>query len=227
MLSKKSLKNVQVLLFILLIVVLLVGIVSYFLMPEFYTRLTIEDGVIENATALFLLLCSLVCFQKYFRLRSIKNRWWGVITLGMALMAFFVFGEEISWGQRLFNINPVEFFKSNNTQEEMNLHNLSINGFKLNQWIFGNLLTAGLVLYFIPFIPMYKYVPKFSKLINYAGIPIPRVIHSSGIVMTAVTVLIIDSSSRWEILELGFVIVLLMVLLYPQNREQIYSKAES
>lgn len=41
----------------------------------------------------------------------------------LALVCFYVVGEEISWGQRLFLFASPEFFQRHNLQQEVNLHN--------------------------------------------------------------------------------------------------------
>lgn len=42
----------------------------------------------------------------------------------LALACFYVVGEEISWGQRLFTFASPDFFQRHNLQQEINLHNL-------------------------------------------------------------------------------------------------------
>ena len=92
-------------------------------------RLTAEDGVYENAGAVFFLATSLVFGYGYFRdlrpsrflyLHARRNHAY----LLLALFFFFVFGEEISWGQRIWGIDGGAFFKTMNAQQETNLHNL-------------------------------------------------------------------------------------------------------
>ncbi|MBI9033449.1 MAG: hypothetical protein JEZ03_03150 [Bacteroidales bacterium] len=226
MLSEKKLRAMQIVLISLLFVIVMSCLFFYYLNPTLFERITAEDGLVENATAFFLLLCSLISFQKLFFLKKWKNQWWIAVTLGIAVVAFFVFGEEISWGQRIFDLGSTEFFKNFNTQEETNLHNLSINGFRINQWIFGNLLSVGLGIYFLVFVPLYKRNTRFAAFVDYMGIPVPRPSHSIEIVISAVVVMIMSSSSRWELLELAFVLVLFMVLLYPQNRNEIYGSVD-
>ena len=43
----------------------------------------------------------------------------------MALIFIFGAGEEISWGQRIFNVESSEYFLENNAQGETNLHNMT------------------------------------------------------------------------------------------------------
>ena len=46
------------------------------------------------------------------------------LPLGLAVVCFFGFGEEISWGQRIFGIETPAGLKQANSQQETNLHNL-------------------------------------------------------------------------------------------------------
>jgi len=80
-------------------------------------KLGIEDGFFEYFTALFFLVTSILFIIIYFHRKKI-------IHLIFALVFFIGMGEEISWGQRLFNFQSPEYFKENNIQNEFNLHNL-------------------------------------------------------------------------------------------------------
>jgi len=91
-----------------------------------------EDGLIEQATAMIFLCCSVmstilaVKFLK--RRRSVGSNasivwragWHGLF----GLFFFLCFGEEISWGQRIFGWETIEALKTVNVQDESNLHNL-------------------------------------------------------------------------------------------------------
>jgi len=44
---------------------------------------------------------------------------YAIFTIGL----FFVFFEEISWGQRIFNIDTPDYFRQKNYQDEITLHN--------------------------------------------------------------------------------------------------------
>lgn len=93
-----------------------------------FHRLRREDGLFEYITALSFLaisVLSILIIKKVKKLHLIKNTkvllflFFGIVALG----AFFVAGEEISWGQRLFNLTTPEKWASINTQEEITLHN--------------------------------------------------------------------------------------------------------
>jgi hypothetical protein len=78
-----------------------------------------EDGLFEYLTALAFLVTSILFFAIFFWRKKIIN-------LLFALVFFIGMGEEVSWGQRIFNFQPPEYFKESNIQEEFNFHNLKI-----------------------------------------------------------------------------------------------------
>ena len=89
---------------------------------DIYQEITIEDGPIEYATAIVYFVSSIFSFLicKYFIQR--KNFFILFLILGVG---FLVVGfEEISWGQRIFDFSPPNWFPSN-TQGETTIHNLT------------------------------------------------------------------------------------------------------
>ncbi len=62
-------------------------------------------------------------------------------------------GEEISWGQRIFNIETPWFLAEANAEKETNLHNLVIGETSVNTLVFGKLLGLGLGM-FLTVIPI-------------------------------------------------------------------------
>ena len=93
--------------------------------------LTQEDGIYEAAGAIFLLLASVFFFITYYRNRKGNDFWLfktrkNLFFLLLGLLFLFGFGEEISWGQRIFGLETPEGLKDANIQEELNLHNLEI-----------------------------------------------------------------------------------------------------
>lgn len=48
----------------------------------------------------------------------------GILYFIFSLSLFFVFGEEISWGYRIFNTSLNQYFQEYNIQQETNIHNL-------------------------------------------------------------------------------------------------------
>jgi len=69
----------------------------------------------------------MACFLGIFIYRTLRNhqKVWPVANLFLILsIGFaFIFGEEISWGQRIFGIETPEYISQYNKQNEINLHN--------------------------------------------------------------------------------------------------------
>ncbi len=89
-----------------------------------------EDRLIEYLGAFFFLTASVLFFLCYrFSSRSgkdapcpKKNKFY----LFLAIIFFIGCGEEISWGQRIFQVPSPVFFQEKNSQREINFHNFNI-----------------------------------------------------------------------------------------------------
>ncbi len=88
-----------------------------------------EDGVVETAGALCLLLASATFLLLFFRVEG-KGGWlcFGTRKNWLFLFLAFIFfvgaGEEVAWGQHYLGYETPEFWKSRNVQEELTVHNL-------------------------------------------------------------------------------------------------------
>ncbi len=100
-----------------------------------HDELTREDGWAEYLTAVAFFLAGLVTAATAYMERSWTLR--SFYFLGAVAMLF-VAGEEISWGQRLFEWETPDFMMSLNQQGESNLHNIE------TEWFgeLGNRVTA-------------------------------------------------------------------------------------
>ena len=112
------------------IMVVLVLLLSFLLVTNTvtYDILSREDHLAEYISALFLLIASLFFFKSLFFLISEKqyaNKLLLIIVSFCAVVFFMAAGEEISWGQRLFDIPTPEYLKQVNDQNELNLHNIN------------------------------------------------------------------------------------------------------
>ncbi|XUU61299.1 hypothetical protein ACRAQ6_03225 [Erythrobacter sp. HA6-11] len=91
-----------------------------------------EDGPIEWLTALiYLIACPIAVFlaAKFAQLKlSLHATLVGILAFGF----FFIGMEEISWGQRIFDIATPDGFAEINRQQELNLHNLGSTSFYLD-----------------------------------------------------------------------------------------------
>src|ERR1043165_5820848 len=91
-----------------------------------FMDLTVEDGVIENLQVLVLVgagIVSAAIARNQFRQNQIR---WGFVYAVTAVAFLVMAGEEISWGQRLFDQPTSDFFAQYNKQGETNLHNLNV-----------------------------------------------------------------------------------------------------
>ena len=82
-----------------------------------------EDGVFEDLTALYLFGTGVIFAAALYFFRSAP---WllRLCYLGLALLFFFGAGEEISWGERIFDWDDHNLIKGVNVQEELTIHNL-------------------------------------------------------------------------------------------------------
>lgn len=90
-----------------------------------------EDHYFEDVGALSLFIASLLflyCFIRAVRSDAQDRISWlkRLVYLALALLFFFGAGEEISWGQRIFQVATPGSLAAVNSQDELNLHNLDI-----------------------------------------------------------------------------------------------------
>lgn len=188
---------------------------------SFYTeKFAVEDGLIEWLTVVFLLFISLLSFWRFFKSKN-KNFIFRGCLLFFALLFLFGAGEEISWGQRIFDIESSHFFVKNNAQGETNLHNLVVNGKKINKIIFGTGLGILLAIYFLLFPLLYTKSIKIKNLINRYAIPIPRLSSILWYLILIIIVQTIDHGKKGELLEFAGAVTLALIFLYPKNLKHL------
>jgi hypothetical protein len=92
--------------------------------PTVYESVIKEDGPLENIQVIFYFaaaIVSLICSLKFFKIFKKPE---AIFFLLLSISLFFIAGEEISWGQRIFGIETPENFARMNLQEETTIHNL-------------------------------------------------------------------------------------------------------
>lgn len=184
-----------------------------------------EEGLVENGTAIMLLLAAFVLLTRVFVYRQYKGGRWRLFTITFALLCVFGFGEELSWGQRIFDLPVGEYMLEHNMQKEINFHNLKFGNLKINDLIFSKLLVVVVLLYFVALLPLYKRISWLERLITSFGIPLPRLQHTVLLFVSTLLVLFIPVSDKWEVWEFAFSIALLQVLINPYNEDRIYQTA--
>ena len=99
------------------------------LQPELYEFLSREDHIIEYLSALFLICASLLFFRSF--LHSKNNgpsnglHWRAILFFILSLLFLVAGGEEISWGQRIFDLKTPDYLAHLNDQNEFNFHNIN------------------------------------------------------------------------------------------------------
>jgi hypothetical protein len=93
--------------------------VYLFLGWETVAELGREDHLFEWLTSIAFLIASVLFFLKFLKTKN-------VFFLLLSAMFFLGFGEEISWGQRVFNFETPERVLNVNVQNEFNLHNIEL-----------------------------------------------------------------------------------------------------
>ena len=114
------------------ILLILLAYFPAYLSKDSLIWLTREDGPFEW-TAAILLLATCIAFlvlailPKYSVFKSkMGTGSRRIYFLLFALVFLFASGEEVSWGQRIFDFETPEAIKERNVQEEFNIHNLEI-----------------------------------------------------------------------------------------------------
>lgn len=177
-----------------------------------------EDGFVENLTLLPLLVSATVGIWYLVKLSGQRSRLFSVTVSLAVLFCVFVAGEEISWGQRIFNIESGTFFEEHNAQKETNLHNLVVGGKKVNKIIFSQLLTAAAAFYLLVLPWLYRKKTSWSSGIDYAGIPIPRTYQVVSCILLFVGIALMPSEKNAEILEGGITMIFMLIFIFPQNK---------
>jgi hypothetical protein len=109
-----------------LLVVLIVMYAAMLLPDDTISWLLKEERPLEGVGAIGLLAASVLTFLLWRHERQTGGPKWRTLSfLGLAIVFFVAFGEEISWGQRILGIETPESLEGINDQGETNLHNLS------------------------------------------------------------------------------------------------------
>lgn len=165
--------------------------ISYLAVLLYYDTSTIitlskEDGFFETLGAICFLIASLFFFinfgksvtgNDFFLFKTRRNFFF----LLFAILFFFAFAEEISWGQRIFDFKTPNRIKEVNIQEEFNIHNLSIFHYSGKKALSCKLLNFNFLfnifcLFYgglIPFLNRFsKTISQLLKKINLPIVPI-------------------------------------------------------
>jgi len=217
---KRRLNAIEKSIIVFVFVLMIFGIIAALVNKTWFLNSYVEeDGPIEWLTELPLFIIFIACMVYLIRYAKRKNFWFFIIYLFIGLGSFFVFGEEISWGQRIFNFKTSEYFQEHNSQDEENIHNLILDGEKLNKIIFTDALIAGVVVYLIVFPLLYSRNQKFKNFIDKAALPLPTVAQVIATILVFILSFLTFDPKGAELLEFGGCFMFMLIILYPLNRE--------
>jgi hypothetical protein len=180
-----------------------------------------EDGLVENLQVVFLLAAFGVAVYNCFHIPVSGKHYYLITWIGLAFLFFFAAGEEISWGQRIFNFETTGFFDSNNLQHETNLHNLVIGGIKVNKLVFSQMMAVFMGFYFIFLRFLAAKVDTVNRLVKLFHIPIPRWNHVIALIISLILCSQYHLMKAAELRELAFTVIMFLVFLYPVPEHQV------
>jgi len=93
-------------------------------MNEDYIKFVTEDGIVEYTTTILYFLSFVFSLVIALNFIKVKNKIFASLYILLSGAFLFAGFEEISWGQRIFDLDTPEFF-TENVQNEINFHNLS------------------------------------------------------------------------------------------------------
>ncbi len=175
-----------------------------------------EDGFFETCTAIFLVIAALIVTRRFLRDRR-QHPWTFTLTsLSMTVLFIVGTGEEISWGQRIFNIESNDFFMTHNRQGETNLHNMLIGSVNVNKLLARMSVFLILIIYLI--IP-YAYFRRgtLHRFIFFWRVPVPKIHHGVALLILAILISLIPSGKRGELNEFMISVFILLLVTHGQN----------
>jgi len=217
----KKAQPVEIVIMVSILLILALGVILSYQSPFFFRNVfVVEDGPIEWLTVVALILAlGVCCFRLKVLIGTRPPLFLSMLGL-LALFCLFGAGEEISWGQRIFNFDSPEIFKKYNSQQELGLHNLKFGDFKINKVIFSKTLTVLFLVYLGVMTPLYRKGEGAKKMIDKFAIPMPHNHHIMAYLVCAFIVyVLVDSSKKGELMEFAGSYVFLLNIVFAYNKD--------
>jgi hypothetical protein len=183
----------------------------------FFVYFGAEDSLIENATAILLACAGVVLLARVLRVRTSLTRFALVLGVLYGLAYIWAGGEEISWGQRIIGFESPEYFQENNDQQEFTFHNLVIGGVKLDELLFGPVLSYIILSYLLILPLLWRKLAWVKSVTETMVIPVPQLHHAAFALVVTVIIPLLDESRRWEVYECIFALLSLGIFINPAN----------
>ena len=215
-LQTQKINAVEIAAYAFVLIVVVIGLILSRVNREWFEeKFIVEDGFIEWLTVLGFIAGGLVCFRRVYRLRRVRSIGFLALTALLGCAFLFIAGEEISWGQRIFNVETPQWMEERNTQQEMNLHNLKIGDVRINKLVFSKLVAVVMVMYFAVLMPFYGKA-AVARWVDALAIPIPKLHHALAcLVMLGLVQVLVSSSRRGELAEAGGAILFTLIVAFP------------
>ena len=182
-----------------------------------------ENGWVEWLTITGLIFGVLVNVYRANILSPFRSTLFIVCTSFMAVMFFLVLGEEISWGQHLFDYQPPEFFVRYNTRGEVNFHHLKFENWEMGRSVFERILKPIIAIYFLILPFAYGKWNRVKVLVDQLALPLPRVYHTFSCIALIFLCQGIEREMREDFLEFVCCWILILMFCRPYNR-QLFSR---
>ncbi len=173
--------------------------------PRELSRLLVEDGIVEWSQ--FLCFSAIAGLLGYTFVQRVKAGGASILELlalgGLSALCALAALEEISWFQRILQVQSSEFFLQNNRQGETNLHNLAVGSGSLHKNVLLKLIfiagiTHNLIL---PLVARAK--PGVQRWVESLGLYLPPLSASVPyLVLVALSHVLIDHPRKGELGEM-------------------------
>ena len=161
----ENLNRLDLFSFVLLAICSTYFLFLFFFDSELFSRLTLEDGITEDASAVFSLISGIIMLYLFISIKgqfktSLYSRGL-MLVLGVGLI--FVGLEEVSYFQRVVDIETPQLFQEH-SQYEINIHNFATNYFE-NLYYFGVFVFFSVIPFLYYVFPENRVFAIFDELI--------------------------------------------------------------
>jgi hypothetical protein len=215
---KLKLSLIEKLTLVLIALILIVAFGLFVFNPFLLDVYLEEDGIVEWLTVAGLLAGFGICIYRFIKLVKVKNWWFLTVTLILGILLFIAAGEEISWGQRILGIKSSGYFLKNNAQGETNIHNLVINGVKINKLVFSTILITVLGIYLVVLPLLYKAKTGVKQFIDNSGVPVPKTYQIFSFLVVFSISSLLKHERNPELLESAAAILFFLIIFSPFNK---------
>lgn len=169
--------------------------------PHELSRLLVEDGIVEWMQFLtFSLTSGLLAYVMVDRWKSHGFKLDTAALLFLSLLVALAALEEVSWFQRVLQIQSPEFFVQNNRQGETNLHNMALGGESLHKAVLLKIIVLTGLIHnlFLPLLAIKR--PAIRDFVERFGLYLPPLAASVPyLVLVILSHILIDHPRKGEL----------------------------